>query len=159
MCAALSPQVIDNSQPIWQCPSPRSPTVQSVGTGALSLCYRFAGVSSPVRWRRSVRQHPPLEESRSDLSCAPWAVPMQETGEHQHVLSRNANRSSVLRFNSNPYRNDHDDSAVPLTTEVGKIYGEYLMLDKLLDAQCMLSEEDKRPVHDEHLFIITHQGE
>jgi len=47
---------------------------------------------------------------------------------------------------------------VPLTTEVGKIYGEYLMLDKLLDAQCMLSEEDKRPVHDEHLFIITHQG-
>ncbi|KAH8367801.1 hypothetical protein KR084_002939, partial [Drosophila pseudotakahashii] len=57
-----------------------------------------------------------------------------------------------------PTRNDHDDSAVPLTTEVGKIYGEYLMLDKLLDAQCMLSEEDKRPVHDEHLFIITHQA-
>uniref|UniRef100_UPI003A9A66EE Tryptophan 2,3-dioxygenase n=1 Tax=Drosophila melanogaster TaxID=7227 RepID=UPI003A9A66EE len=41
---------------------------------------------------------------------------------------------------------------------MGKIYGEYLMLDKLLDAQCMLSEEDKRPVHDEHLFIITHQA-
>lgn len=56
------------------------------------------------------------------------------------------------------YRNDHDDAAVPLSTEVGKIYGEYLMLDKLLDAQCMLSKEDKRPVHDEHLFIITHQG-
>ncbi|KAH8304331.1 hypothetical protein KR059_006769, partial [Drosophila kikkawai] len=55
-------------------------------------------------------------------------------------------------------RNEHDDSAVPLTTEVGKIYGEYLMLDKLLDAQCMLSQEDKRPVHDEHLFIITHQA-
>ncbi|KAH8270684.1 hypothetical protein KR044_005717, partial [Drosophila immigrans] len=54
--------------------------------------------------------------------------------------------------------NDHDESAVPLTTEVGKIYGEYLMLDKLLDAQCMLSKEDKRPVHDEHLFIITHQA-
>ncbi|KAH8321089.1 hypothetical protein KR074_010601 [Drosophila pseudoananassae] len=56
------------------------------------------------------------------------------------------------------YRNDHDDAAVPLSTEVGKIYGEYLMLDKLLDAQCMLSKEDKRPVHDEHLFIITHQA-
>ncbi|XP_034477391.1 tryptophan 2,3-dioxygenase [Drosophila innubila] len=54
--------------------------------------------------------------------------------------------------------NDHDESALPLTTEVGKIYGEYLMLDKLLDAQCMLSKEDKRPVHDEHLFIITHQA-
>lgn len=54
--------------------------------------------------------------------------------------------------------NDHDDAALPLSNEVGKIYGEYLMLDKLLDAQCMLSKEDKRPVHDEHLFIITHQG-
>lgn len=54
--------------------------------------------------------------------------------------------------------NDHDEAAVPLSNEVGKIYGEYLMLDKLLDAQCMLSKEDKRPVHDEHLFIITHQG-
>ncbi|KAH8284434.1 hypothetical protein KR018_012064, partial [Drosophila ironensis] len=55
-------------------------------------------------------------------------------------------------------RNDHDDAAVPLSNEVGKIYGEYLMLDKLLDAQCMLSQEDQRPVHDEHLFIITHQA-
>ncbi|XP_023161970.2 tryptophan 2,3-dioxygenase [Drosophila hydei] len=54
--------------------------------------------------------------------------------------------------------NEHDDAAVPLSNEVGKIYGEYLMLDKLLDAQCMLSMEDKRPVHDEHLFIITHQA-
>lgn len=32
------------------------------------------------------------------------------------------------------------------------------MLDKILDAQRMLSEENKKPVHDEHLFIITHQG-
>ncbi|EDW05825.1 tryptophan 2,3-dioxygenase [Drosophila mojavensis] len=54
--------------------------------------------------------------------------------------------------------NEHDDGAIPLSNEVGKIYGEYLMLDKLLDAQCMLSMEDKRPVHDEHLFIITHQA-
>ncbi|XP_037828795.1 tryptophan 2,3-dioxygenase [Lucilia sericata] len=53
---------------------------------------------------------------------------------------------------------EHDDNAMPLSTEVGKIYGEYLMLDKLLSAQCMLSKEDKRPVHDEHLFIITHQA-
>ncbi|XP_039497864.1 tryptophan 2,3-dioxygenase isoform X1 [Drosophila santomea] len=64
----------------------------------------------------------------------------------------------VPSIQTHPSRNEHDDSAVPLTTEVGKIYGEYLMLDKLLDAQCMLSEEDKRPVHDEHLFIITHQA-
>ncbi|XP_013100701.1 tryptophan 2,3-dioxygenase [Stomoxys calcitrans] len=48
---------------------------------------------------------------------------------------------------------EHDDKAVPLNTEVGKIYGEYLMLDNLLSAQCMSSN-----VHDEHLFIITHQA-
>uniref|UniRef100_T1PGE3 Tryptophan 2,3-dioxygenase n=1 Tax=Musca domestica TaxID=7370 RepID=T1PGE3_MUSDO len=53
---------------------------------------------------------------------------------------------------------EHDDKAVPLSTEVGKIYGEYLMLEKILSAQCMLSEVDNRPVHDEHLFIITHQA-
>lgn len=34
------------------------------------------------------------------------------------------------------------------------LYGEYLMLDKLLSAQRMLST-----VHDEHLFIVTHQGD
>ena len=38
------------------------------------------------------------------------------------------------------------------------LYGEYLMLDKVLNAQRMLSTEGKKPVHDEHLFIITHQG-
>lgn len=42
--------------------------------------------------------------------------------------------------------------------EAGMLYGEYLMLDKILKAQRMLSVENKRPVHDEHLFIITHQG-
>lgn len=38
------------------------------------------------------------------------------------------------------------------------LYGEYLMLDKVLGAQRMLSEENNMAVHDEHLFIITHQG-
>lgn len=40
----------------------------------------------------------------------------------------------------------------------GMLYGEYLILDKLLSAQRMLSTENNRPVHDEHLFIITHQA-
>ncbi|XP_053947578.1 tryptophan 2,3-dioxygenase [Anastrepha ludens] len=52
----------------------------------------------------------------------------------------------------------HDDSAHPLGTEIGMIYGEYLMLDKVLNAQRMLSVVDNRPVHDEHLFIVTHQA-
>ncbi|VEN49279.1 unnamed protein product [Callosobruchus maculatus] len=38
------------------------------------------------------------------------------------------------------------------------LYGEYLMLDKVLGAQRMLGVENKNPVHDEHLFIITHQA-
>lgn len=32
------------------------------------------------------------------------------------------------------------------------------MLDKVLTAQRMLSTRDKRTVHDEHLFIVTHQA-
>ncbi|CAH2087836.1 unnamed protein product [Euphydryas editha] len=45
-----------------------------------------------------------------------------------------------------------------LGNEAGMLYGEYLMLDKLLSAQRMLSAESSKPVHDEHLFIVTHQA-
>jgi len=38
------------------------------------------------------------------------------------------------------------------------LYGKYLQLEKVLDAQRLLSAEDNRLVHDEHLFIVTHQG-
>jgi len=38
------------------------------------------------------------------------------------------------------------------------LYGKYLQLDKVLDAQRLLSAEDNHLVHDEHLFIVTHQG-
>lgn len=40
------------------------------------------------------------------------------------------------------------------------LYGEYLMLDKVLNAQRMLSgnENGKHPAYDEHLFIIIHQS-
>ena len=41
----------------------------------------------------------------------------------------------------------------------GMTYGEYLMLDKILTGQRLLTEElGNETVHDEHLFIITHQG-
>lgn len=46
-----------------------------------------------------------------------------------------------------------------MDADVGMLYGEYLMLDKLLSSQRMLSAESNRPVHDEHLFIVTHQGD
>ncbi|CAH1791750.1 unnamed protein product [Owenia fusiformis] len=38
------------------------------------------------------------------------------------------------------------------------VYGEYLQLNKLLDAQELASGKAGKPVHDEHLFIITHQA-
>lgn len=52
--------------------------------------------------------------------------------------------------NGDSHKDGVDDS--------GMLYGEYLELDKLLSAQRMLSAVNHRPVHDEHLFIITHQG-
>jgi len=42
--------------------------------------------------------------------------------------------------------------------EPGLLYGEYLKLDKILGAQRLASADANNPVHDEHLFIITHQG-
>ncbi|GAB6022790.1 hypothetical protein CHUAL_006890 [Chamberlinius hualienensis] len=40
----------------------------------------------------------------------------------------------------------------------GILYGEYLQLDKLLSSQRLMSRQYGREVHDEHLFIITHQA-
>lgn len=40
----------------------------------------------------------------------------------------------------------------------GITYTSYLQLHKILNAQTMMSTEDGTPVHDEHLFIIIHQG-
>lgn len=45
-----------------------------------------------------------------------------------------------------------------LGPEAGMLYGEYLMLDKVLSAQRMASAASDHPVHDEHLFIVTHQA-
>lgn len=38
-------------------------------------------------------------------------------------------------------------------------YGSYLQLEKILTAQTLQSEEvGGQPIHDEHLFIVIHQG-
>ena len=43
--------------------------------------------------------------------------------------------------------------------ETGGIsYSTYLALDKILDAQVLQSELAGKKVHDEHLFIVVHQG-
>ncbi|XP_031839995.1 tryptophan 2,3-dioxygenase vermilion [Nomia melanderi] len=53
---------------------------------------------------------------------------------------------------------DRDQDNGQLTEGPGMLYGEYLRLDKILTAQRLLSAEYSKEVHDEHLFIITHQA-
>ncbi|XP_055040797.2 tryptophan 2,3-dioxygenase B [Misgurnus anguillicaudatus] len=40
----------------------------------------------------------------------------------------------------------------------GIVYGEYLQLDKVLNAQVLQSQQKGNKIHDEHLFIVTHQA-
>lgn len=40
----------------------------------------------------------------------------------------------------------------------GIIYGDYLKLDKIVSAQVLQSEQKGNKIHDEHLFIVTHQA-
>ncbi|XP_067000328.2 tryptophan 2,3-dioxygenase [Anabrus simplex] len=58
------------------------------------------------------------------------------------------------------YKNGGDPSqdGDQLDYQAGMMYGEYLQLDKILGAQRLLSAQGGRTVHDEHLFIITHQA-
>ena len=56
------------------------------------------------------------------------------------------------------FREDHDQETDQLAEGPGMLYGEYLRLDKILTAQRLLSAEYNKEVHDEHLFIVTHQG-
>jgi len=53
---------------------------------------------------------------------------------------------------------DSDQDGVNVLSDIGGIsYGDYLQLDKILDAQKPQSEVHGNPKHDELLFIITHQ--
>ncbi|XP_011158927.1 tryptophan 2,3-dioxygenase [Solenopsis invicta] len=62
----------------------------------------------------------------------------------------------------NNAENNHDrDDRIQngeLTKGPALHYSEYLLLDKVLSAQRLLSAEYGNQVHDEHLFIITHQA-
>ncbi|CAH1104015.1 unnamed protein product [Psylliodes chrysocephalus] len=56
------------------------------------------------------------------------------------------------------FSHDSAQDGEQLDDECGMLYGEYLMLDKVLGAQRPLGEANNEPVHDEHLFIVTHQA-
>ncbi|KAJ8335636.1 hypothetical protein SKAU_G00389780 [Synaphobranchus kaupii] len=55
---------------------------------------------------------------------------------------------------------DEDDSqkGTNKASKGGIIYGEYLQLDKVMSAQVLQSELKGDKIHDEHLFIVTHQA-
>ncbi|XP_034938098.1 tryptophan 2,3-dioxygenase [Chelonus insularis] len=53
--------------------------------------------------------------------------------------------------------NQNEDKSIE-DLNVGLWYGEYLCLDKILSAQRLLSSTQNKEIHDEHLFIITHQA-
>lgn len=53
---------------------------------------------------------------------------------------------------------DKSQAGVNRASKGGLIYGNYLQLEKVLNAQELQSEMKGNKIHDEHLFIITHQG-
>ncbi|NXN80708.1 T23O dioxygenase, partial [Bombycilla garrulus] len=53
---------------------------------------------------------------------------------------------------------DKSQEGVNKASKGGLIYGEYLQLNKILNAQELESEKKGKKIHDEHLFIVTHQA-
>uniref|UniRef100_A0A672KMQ3 tryptophan 2,3-dioxygenase n=1 Tax=Sinocyclocheilus grahami TaxID=75366 RepID=A0A672KMQ3_SINGR len=56
--------------------------------------------------------------------------------------------------------NENDDSqtGVNKASKGGRIYGDYLRVDKIVTSQVLQSELKGNKIHDEHLFIVTHQA-
>jgi len=72
-------------------------------------------------------------------------------------------RQSIAETNGNGRHHEEDAAAVQdgvnvLADAGGISYGDYLQLDKLLTAQTPQSAVHGSEIHDEHLFIITHQA-
>ncbi|KAJ7409187.1 Tryptophan 2,3-dioxygenase [Willisornis vidua] len=53
---------------------------------------------------------------------------------------------------------DKSQEGINKASKGGLSYGEYLQLDKILNAQELESEKKGKKIHDEHLFIVTHQA-
>uniref|UniRef100_A0A671S094 Tryptophan 2,3-dioxygenase n=2 Tax=Sinocyclocheilus anshuiensis TaxID=1608454 RepID=A0A671S094_9TELE len=64
-------------------------------------------------------------------------------------------------FTSKPSQAEEEDESqkgINKATKGGIVYGEYLQLDKVLNAQVLQSQQKGDKIHDEHLFIVTHQA-
>ncbi|XP_061440466.1 tryptophan 2,3-dioxygenase isoform X4 [Rhineura floridana] len=53
---------------------------------------------------------------------------------------------------------DKSQEGLNKASKGGLIYGDYLQLDKILNAQELQSDKKGNKIHDEHLFIVTHQA-
>uniref|UniRef100_A0A8C7YU42 Tryptophan 2,3-dioxygenase n=1 Tax=Oryzias sinensis TaxID=183150 RepID=A0A8C7YU42_9TELE len=66
-----------------------------------------------------------------------------------------------LLFKNKPPADEDEDASqagVNKASKGGIIYGDYLQLDKIITAQVLQSEVKGNKIHDEHLFIVTHQA-
>ncbi|NXX87956.1 T23O dioxygenase, partial [Centropus bengalensis] len=69
----------------------------------------------------------------------------------------------LLRFNFNKLsledeNYDKSQEGINKASKGGLVYGDYLQLNKILNAQELQSEKKGKKIHDEHLFIVTHQA-
>ncbi|NWV46347.1 T23O dioxygenase, partial [Daphoenositta chrysoptera] len=70
-------------------------------------------------------------------------------------------KNYLFNFNKLSLEDENDDKSQAGKNKASKgglIYGEYLQLNKILNAQELESEKKGKKIHDEHLFIVTHQA-
>uniref|UniRef100_A0A8D2MNP2 Tryptophan 2,3-dioxygenase n=1 Tax=Zonotrichia albicollis TaxID=44394 RepID=A0A8D2MNP2_ZONAL len=65
---------------------------------------------------------------------------------------------NYLKLSLEDENNDKSQEGINKASKGGLIYGEYLQLNKILNAQELESEKKGKKIHDEHLFIVTHQA-
>ncbi|NXO13392.1 T23O dioxygenase, partial [Oriolus oriolus] len=71
-----------------------------------------------------------------------------------------AGKNYLFNFNNLSLEDKNEDKSqegINKASKGGLIYGEYLQLSKILNAQELESEKKGKKIHDEHLFIVTHQ--
>ncbi|NXM32921.1 T23O dioxygenase, partial [Oxyruncus cristatus] len=70
-------------------------------------------------------------------------------------------KNYLFNFNKLSLEDKNEDKSqegINKASKGGLIYGEYLQLNKILNAQELESEKKGKKIHDEHLFIVTHQA-
>ncbi|NWV75650.1 T23O dioxygenase, partial [Dasyornis broadbenti] len=72
-----------------------------------------------------------------------------------------AGKNYLFNFNNLSLEDENEDKSqqgINKASKGGLVYGEYLQLNKILNAQELESEKKGKKIHDEHLFIVTHQA-